>query len=747
MAERSLLLSSDPGSMGTRGRAMAVGLGVAIAIGACGDDTSPPAQDSGTSTGESGEPPVEPPSDAPPLPQRAQTQICRFDGWAPGLLPPLGFSASTVPAVPGASAMTVSPDGILWIGTEDGALWTVDPTDPTEPLRELRSADGDPVTGLALGPSNGLDALFVRSRAIEPSRTRIVRYTVDGPRSIDPTSALNTFFVEFDEQARHGAGLLMAEDLLWVPLGDGDDGEFGGPADRPDAREGNLLRLDVSTLSSPFGYDVPADNPLSDQPGAAAETWAWGLRDPIGCMRDEARDRLWCVDRGAAVSEVSLVSVASDLGWPRLEGANCRLPGGCDNIDTQLPVASYHHAEDDCGVGPSAVANGLDPDLDGAIVYSDRCSGRLFAARPLTAQQPSARAVVGQLSPTLAAMAADPAGGLWAIDADGRVGRLAIERPPGQFPTTLSNSHCFEGAGVSTPAPDLIPYALNAPLWTDGSVKERYLVLPPKARTHVEEDGRLRFPIGSIILKNFSYPLDLLEPERVTPVETRVMIRRSYTWEFHSYAWNEDGTEATLLDDGQSVPLLTAVGGAPTVVRHTFPSRDECGYCHGNGDVRALGPRLDQLAREIDYAERVAPQLEALTDAELFDTPLPTTEPIADYRDPTLSDEVRARAYLHANCGHCHRPGGWTPPNLDMDLRWSTPTALTQLCGVPPQYSSTFMADHRIAPRDPTDSLVWLRLSSRGPWQMPPFATSIPDPAASVVRTWIEGLTNCPDDT
>ena len=727
---------------------MAVGLGVAIATGACGDDAGPPAQDSGTSTGDSPDPSIdEPPADAPPLPQRAQSQTCRFDGWAPGLLPPLGFSAAAVPAVPGASAMTVSPDGILWIGTEDGALWTLDPTDPAEPLREIQAAGGAPVTGLALGSSNGLDALFVRSRATEPSRMRVVRYTVDGPRSIDATSGLTTLTVEFDEGSRQGAGLLMTEELLWVPLGDGDDGEFGGPADRPDAREGNLLRLDVSTLSTPFGYDIPADNPLSDEPGEAAEAWAWGLRDPTGCMRDEARDRLWCVDRGAAVSEVSLVSIASDLGWPRLEGANCQLPGGCDSLDTQLPVASYRHAEDDCGVGPSAVADGLDPDLDGALVYSDRCSGRLFAARPVTAQRPSARAVVGQLSTTLAAMTADPEGGVWAIDATGRVGRLTVERPPGQFPTTLSQSHCFEDTGVSTPAPDLIPYSLNAPLWTDGSEKERYLVLPPDTRVHVEEDGRLRFPIGSIILKNFSYPLDLLEPERVTPVETRVMIRRSYTWEFHSYAWNEDGTEATLLDDGQSVPLLTAVGGAPTIVRHTFPSRDECGYCHGNGDVRALGPRLDQLAREVAYAERVAPQLEALADVELFDAPLPEAEPIADFRDPALSDEVRARAYLHANCGHCHRPGGWTPPNLDMDLRWSTPTALTRLCGVPPQYSSTFTADHRIAPLDPTDSLVWLRMASRGPWQMPPFATSIPDPAAGVVRTWIEGLTLCPDDT
>jgi hypothetical protein len=222
------------------------------------------------------------------------------------------------------------------------------------------------------------------------------------------------------------------------------------------------------------------------------------------------------------------------------------------------------------------------------------------------------------------------------------------------------------------------------------------------------------------------------------------MIRRSWGWEFHGYAWDEDGADARLLDDGQSVPLLTSQAGAPTIVSHTFPSRDECGYCHGTGDNHALGPRLDQLARILDYDGIERSQLDALAELGMFDGPLPDVAPIADYTDEDAADEPRARAYLHANCGHCHRPGGWTPPDLDMDLRWTTPLAETRLCGIRPQYSSTFSAEYRVAPGEPSDSLVWLRVSSRGPWQMPPVATSIPDPHAAVVRAWIEGLTDCP---
>jgi len=726
------------------GRTTIAGLWLAVAAMGCGDQPpEPPAAETeeGTSTGadestDTGEPP---PAATPPV--RPDTQTCRFDGWAPGLLPPLGFEPAAVPPIEGASALTVGPEGIVLIGTAEGALWGVDPEDAEEPARPLRPGNGAPVTGLASGPSNGLDALFVRSHQPAIARTRVVRYTLDAPRELDLDSTLETFTLDHEVDGRAGAGLtLTPEGILWIGLGDGESGDYGGPADDPAERVGNLLRLDVSALSIPSGYDVPPDNPLADDGGITAEAWAWGLRDPAGCQVDGARDRVWCADRGAGVSEISLVPPSSNLGWPRLEGSDCQLPGGCDSLDTQLPLATYRYATNDCGLGPHAVADGMDDALDGAVVYGDRCSGRLFAVRPSVPGQPTARALVAQLDPVLVALAADPQGGLWAVDATGQLGRLVVLRPPGEFPTRLVDSGCFEGPGIDAPAPDLIPYELNAPLWTDGSHKQRYLVLPPHARLSVEDDGRLRFPEGAIILKNFSYPRGPFEPDRLVPAETRVMIRRSFTWEFHSYRWNDEGTEATLLHEGEARPLLTAVDGAPTIVRHTYPSREECGYCHGNGDVRALGPRLDQLARAVDYGE----QLPALDQLELFDRSLPAVEPIADYHDPLVSAEDGARAYLHANCSHCHRPGGWTPPDLDMDLRWTTSTADTRICNVPPQYSSTFQAEHRISAGDPSDSLIWLRLSSRGPWQMPPFATSIPDPAALAVREWIEGLDDCP---
>lgn len=722
-------------------------MGLLLAV-ACRDDAPPPSSgdESTGAAGDEGTETTEGPPSGPPLPPRPDAQTCRFDGWAPGLLPPLRVQPSAVPPVPGARVLTAGLGGVVLVGTDDGRLVAIDPADELEPLRELRPADGTRITGLAVASIAGSDAVFVRSETDAPARTRVTRVTLLDPRTLDLASALDAITIEHDDAAsRRGAGLLVTDGLLWIPLGDDGVDDDPGPADDPHQRPGNLLRLDVSMLAFPGGYSIPPDNPLVGEGGAAAEAWAWGLRDPASCVHDPSRDRLWCADVGAVVSEVSLVPRSANLGWPRLEGNDCQVVGGCENLDTQLPLATHRHADDDCGVAPAAPAEGMDAELDGAIVYADRCSGRLFAARPPQDGRGSVRAIVGQLDPAPAALARDPAGGIWVLDATGQLGRLVVERPPGTFPTALADSSCFEGPGVSLTAPDLVPYTLNAPLWTDGSHKERHLVLPPGTRITVDDDGSLRFPVGTVILKTFSYALDPFDAEAFTPVETRVMIRRSYAWEFHTYAWDEHGTEATLLDTGTTRAMLTNHDGAPTIVSHTFPSRDECGYCHGTGDVAALGPRIDQLDRTASYDGVEASQLEALAEIGMFDGPLPSPTPIADYADPQAPLEDRARAYLHANCGHCHRPGGWTPPDLDMDLRWSTPTPQTRLCGVPPQYSSTFPAEHRVAPGDPFDSLIWLRLSSRGPWQMPPLATSIPDPHGRVVREWIESLEACPE--
>ncbi len=668
----------------------------------------------------------------PTLPPRPAEQSCRFDGWAPGLLPQVELETIFDEPIAGATSIAVDDEqGSLWVGTNDGRVLVLDVEAPdADPIVWMADESGGPIVGLAVDGVNRF--VFVRRSDVSPAVV-VERWAFDAAGIVDPESRIRVVRIPHEPNARVGAGLVRdTGGNLIVPVGDGGTTELAGPVEDRSDRRGKILRLDVSSILLDYDVDGPPDNPWVDEPSPADELWALGVRDPSGCTVDFETGALWCTDVGVGASEVTLVEAGAHLGWPFADGRDCVLPSGdCSQVDIVRPDGVYRHGDDDCGSAGGALVRDGDL-LDGVVVYGDRCSGAIWAA------DDRRNALVGRWDAPPVAFAGDANGVAWAVDAEGRIGRVRVVRTDGEFPVRLSASGCFDDLATLAGAPDLVPYELSSPLWTDGAHKQRHIVLPVGERIAIQDDGSLEFPLGTAILKTFSF--DFGDGD-VRPVETRVMLRRAFAWEFHTYAWNEDGSDAELLEGGLRVELALPSGPLP----YDYPSREECGYCHGSSSPRTLGPRLEQLAREVDYGGVVADQLEVFASIDLFDGPLPELEPMASPSDPDADIEARARAYLHSNCGHCHRPGGWAPPDLDMDLRWDTPTPDTNLCGAPTQYYNPwFPFDHRVVPGDPQSSAVWRRLSSRGLGQMPPLATHAVDPEAVVVRDWIASLQRCP---
>jgi hypothetical protein len=106
--------------------------------------------------------------------------------------------------------------------------------------------------------------------------------------------------------------------------------------------------------------------------------------------------------------------------------------------------------------------------------------------------------------------------------------------------------------------------------------------------------------------------------------------------------------------------------------------------------------------------------------------------------------EEQARAYLDANCAHCHRPGGWVDPNLSLDLRYEVPledSALCDLMTFPPDLAGI----PRIDPGNPQGSGILKRFLREDEQRMPSVGTSIVDPfGTELLRNWIAGLRTCP---
>ena len=82
------------------------------------------------------------------------------------------------------------------------------------------------------------------------------------------------------------------------------------PAQRLDNHMGKILRLNLDG-------SVPNDNPFVGEPGALAEIWTLGHRDPQGiAYRPETGD-MWSVEHGPlGGDELNLLRPGANYGWP-----------------------------------------------------------------------------------------------------------------------------------------------------------------------------------------------------------------------------------------------------------------------------------------------------------------------------------------------------------------------------------------------------------------------------------------------
>ena len=171
------------------------------------------------------------------------------------------------------------------------------------------------------------------------------------------------------------------------------------------------------------------------------------------------------------------------------------------------------------------------------------------------------------------------------------------------------------------------------------------------------------------------------------------------------------------------------------------------GNCHNEAGGRALGLEIGQLNRTFAYATgRTANQLTTLNAIDTL-TPALTQTPdqIPVIPDPAGSAPLaqRARAYLHANCSYCHRPGGPTP--AQMDWRYTTALNATGACDAAPTLGDLGIANARlIAPGDADRSVVVSRMNRTGANAMPPLGRHLVDTAGvQLIREWVGSLTGC----
>ncbi|PZC47280.1 MAG: Glucose/arabinose dehydrogenase, beta-propeller fold [Chloroflexi bacterium] len=238
--------------------------------------------------------------------------------------------------------------------------------------------------GLAFDPAfveNG--RFYVYYSASGPRRSVISSFAVDpnNPDRADRASERVILEVEQPASNHNGGQLAFGPDgYFYVGLGDGGGrGDPSGNGQNPGTLFGSILRLDVSGE----GYQVPSDNPLAGVAGARDEIWAYGFRNPWRFSFDRVSGDLWAADVGQnAWEEVDIVRPGLNYGWNVMEGFACFEPrSGCDQTGLQLPVVTYGR-EHGCSITGGYVYRGERlPSLQGAYVYGDFCSGKIWSLR------------------------------------------------------------------------------------------------------------------------------------------------------------------------------------------------------------------------------------------------------------------------------------------------------------------------------------------------------------------------------
>jgi uncharacterized repeat protein (TIGR03806 family) len=606
----------------------------------------------------------------------------------------------------------------------------------------------------------------------EPTGTQVTRYTAKGvPPVCDPASAKVIF--EWPSGG-HNAGCLKfgPDGYLYIGCGDGS-----GIADQLQTGQdlsdvlSSILRIDVDHPGAGKAYGVPEDNPFVSMKGARPEVWAYGLRQPWKFSFDRKTGDLWCGEVGQDLWEmVYRVDKGGNYGWSVMEGSHPFRPERKKGPTPILPPLVEHpHSEFRSLTGGYLYRGTRLGELTGTYIYGDFDTGRVWGFR-YDGKKVTEHRELAKTKERVVSFGVDEAGELYHLDfVGGRVHRLAPAPKAvanADFPKKLSETGLFAATKDNKPAAGLIPYDVNAALWSDGLLKERYLALPGESKIDFDAitypqpapgaPPGWRFPDGTVIVKTFALEMERGNPASKRRLETRLLHYQEIPgadeygegyWRGYTYLWNDDQTDAVLLEGSLDRTYAVKDRGAPGGKREQtwhFPSRAECTLCHTLPAKYVLGVNTLQMNRDYNYGGRTANQLRTLEHLGVFSKPLPAAPEnlphLASYEDEGQPVAVRARSYLHSNCAHCHMK--WGGGNAEFQLLATLDLKDTGTLNTRPGQGTFDLDDPRvIAPGDPARSLVLYRMKRIGLGRMPHVGSNVVDEkAVKVVEEWIKGL-------
>lgn len=573
----------------------------------------------------------------------------------------------------------------------------------------------------------------------------IARFTAINATSVDINSEVEIMRFDQPFSNHNGGNILFGDDgFLYIGLGDG--GAAGDPqnlSQNTSSLLGKMLRIDVDSTANGNNYAIPSDNPFVGQAGLD-EIFALGLRNPWRWSFDRLTGDLYAADVGQdEIEEIDIVTLGGNYGWRCYEGNSAFNTSGCQPQSAyDAPIFEYDQSVGFSITGGYVYRGSAIPALNGTYLYTDFGSGPIWGLSDPSGANPTNSELIS--APFfISSFAQDNNGELYVLNfSNGQIFRIdpASGTGVGNFPEQLSETGCIDNNDPLSMSSGLIPYDINAPFWSDGAIKTRWMALQDNSQITIENNGDWAFPANSVLVKNFE-----LNGRRI---ETRLLVKHANgNWGGYSYEWNDQQTDATLVLSGKTV---TKEGQS-----YIFPSSNDCFLCHTDVAGVSLGTEIRQLNRSFTYPSTGinANQLTTLEAIGMFDAALSdiadNLEQLVSPADTNASFHDRARSYLHTNCSQCHRQNATINVNLDFDIL--TADTDMNICDQAPTHQIGGATAIMDAGNSANSSMI-LRMNCRegldgcqNDDQMPPLGSTLVDTSGvDIVASWIDSLQQCP---
>lgn len=603
------------------------------------------------------------------------------------------------------------------------------------------------------------------------AENRLVRFTIALDQRANPLTcdrASEEVLLRWYGTGHNGGAVVFSpnDPYLYLSIGDGGAGNGYDAAltgqDVSDLRAG-ILRIDPRKSQGDLPYAIPPDNPFVKLPGARPEVYAYGMRNPWRMNFDEKTGDLWVSDVGQNTWEsIYHVTSGSNFGWSINEGPGAFRPERKRGPTPISPPTMAHGRFESTSITAGYVYYGKRfSELTGHFVYGDYDSGKIWSFLYKDGKATEQRELADS-ELRIVSFGRDAAGELYLLDHQGVIHEFVKAAPAttntADFPRQLSATGLFTDMKKLTPVAGVIPYSVNAPAWNDGATSQRHFGIPSnEPLDHALSDikDNYLFPTGTVLAQTLSLETETGHAASAKRIETRLLHFDGLQWRYYSYAWNDEQTDATLVaKNGDAKMIAIKDAAAPGGKRDqiwAFPARAQCATCHVRVLDYTIGFKTPQLNRDHDYGDGPVNQLEVFERLGLFNQkinrlpgfkerdydqsprltdPADTTAPIAD----------RARAYMHANCSHCHQPGGGGRALID--LRYGMAESEMLAIGVAPNVGDFEIAGAQIVkPGDVDKSILAHRMKLQYTGRMPLIGSFVVDEkAVKLIEAWIKEM-------